>query len=312
MQTMTNPPVLTWGNETGEARAVPAPLAMMAAEPFAPGAGSKILLNTGPSPRGAHRLEAALTCPQLYAYHYILGLDLGDRTPLVRGSLGHVGLAHFYSRLRAEQQHTDPEVFYTPHEAIDLVAPTFGTLGLELAPLVHRALDKYLANYAVERLHVEAVETIRETYFPASFDTQWGRRHWVTARWDLVTKDPAGRYWIYDHKFVGKVEARTIARYTNSIQFLLLQHMGREAYGEKFGGVRMNLVGVSDGVAKRASPEPAPHLLGCLGEQVDDAEAVVARLTGRDPWHWTKATSEKVCMTPYGACDGAASCQWGP
>src|SRR5512142_2081746 len=116
-------PVLSWGEPT------PAPQA-----PVAP--AGKILLNTGPSPRGAHRLETILTCPQLYAYLHVLKLDLGDRTPLVRGSLGHVSLAHHYVQLRAVQRGEDPAAFYEPHVAIDQAALTFGDMGVSLAPVI--------------------------------------------------------------------------------------------------------------------------------------------------------------------------------
>lgn len=275
--------------------AAPAPV-----EPLAP--GGKILLNTGPSPRGVHRLELALKCPQLYAYSHVLGFDLGDRRALVRGSLGHVGLAHYYARLKAAQDGTDPEAFYEEHEAIDRAAPAFGGLGLEMQPIAHRAVDGYLANFAAERFRVLAVEHLVETRVMG---------HLLTARWDLVAEDAAGKIWIYDHKFVGRADSGTAKRYTTAIQFLAIQHMGREVYRERFGGVRINLVGCENQTFWRESPEAAPHLLTEFPQIIDDAEAVIERMKVRDPWRYQKTASEQVCRGPYGVCDGRELCRWG-
>lgn len=261
-----------------------------------------ILLNTGPSPRGVHRLEKALICPQLFAYTALLGMDLGSRDALVKGSLVHVGLAHRYARMQCVQTGTDPENYYPVETAMKLAAVEFGALGQEHLALTSQAVRNYEAHYSSEQVTVAGVEELVETNI---------RGHRLTARWDLITQDSRGNYWIIDHKTCGKIDQKTITRYTMSIQFLAMQHMGREKYGDRFGGVRINLVALQMVAFKRVSPEAAPHAVLSFPQIVEDAEAVIARNALRDPWDYPKAASEQVCVRPYGVCDAIELCRWG-
>ena len=77
----------------------------------------KVLLDTGPSERGWSYWGDAFRCMHLFALKRLGGYsDVGD--PLIRGSLGHVGLAHFYARWMAKQNREDPDIFYEPEEAL--------------------------------------------------------------------------------------------------------------------------------------------------------------------------------------------------
>src|SRR5690348_7528301 len=119
----------------------------------------KILINTGPSERGWHRLESYLRCPQLYAWGYgrggrveEQGAAFADRfpasNPLVRGSIGHAGLAHVYARLKAVQEGRDPDDYYLPTKAMELVAATFGERGARMLPIAREAVKGYVTeNY---------------------------------------------------------------------------------------------------------------------------------------------------------------------
>lgn len=157
-----------------------------------------ILLDTGPSARGAHRLQTALTCPALYAFTRLLKHEaaLIDRGPLIRGSIGHAGLAHHYARLGCEQHGLDPETYYPVHTAIDMVSDKFASMGNQFRKLIHDAYIAYQAFYAVERQEVVGVECPVDEMVP----TPDGPLRF-TQRWDLLTRDDAGRYWIQDHKF---------------------------------------------------------------------------------------------------------------
>jgi len=272
--------------------------------PLTPDAGGRILINTGPSPRGVHRLETALRCPQLHAYtHYVKGaLDGESRDPLVRGSLLHVGLAHYYARMKAEVEGTNPNRFYEPMDAVERAAPLFGADGMRLREIVIPRVRGYIAHYAVEQFDIVSVEELVATMVGG---------YPLTARWDLVVRDRSGKFWIYDHKGTASIDAKSTSRYDLSLQFLAMQWMGREKWGEFFGGVRVNLVGFQREGFTRVSPAPAPWALAHFPQTVQDAEAIIERNALRDPWEWPKAFSEQVCMTAYGPCPAVTLCEWG-
>lgn len=274
-----------------------------------------ILIDSGPSERGWHRLEAYTRCPQLYAWGYGqagAGGEAAERArtsfpptfPLVRGSIGHVGLAHCYARLKAIQEGTDPENYYLPLDAMRLVAEKFGELGAEALPTAVRAVKAYARRYGTEPFKVIAVEEAAETRF-------LGWRY--TARLDLVVEDLGGKVWIIDHKFVSKIEAKVQRRYTLSGQFLGLAHLGHRIYGDRFGGVRLNLIGCNVAGFDRVSPEPAPWMLTKFPAVVQHAEEGIARLErlieqGAD---LPASPSEHTCMGSYGECPAFELCRWG-
>lgn len=244
-----------------------------------------------------------LKCPQSYAYKYILGLEGEDRGPLIRGTLGHVGIAHYYGRLGCQQHGKDPEVLYEPLTAVDLMAQKIGEAAKEFVDPVKSAILRYIAHFSNEQMEVIGVELPVQMEFLGELMTQ---------RFDLVMRDKVGKVWIYDHKFVSKVEKKTAARYTLSGQFLEMVHQGERMYGSSFGGVRVNLIAVGYDAVLRATPAPAPFALQQFPQAVKDAEDVIRRNQHRDPWHWPRGFSETVCITPYGPCAYTELCRWGP
>jgi hypothetical protein len=270
-----------------------------------------ILLNAGPSDRGWHRLEAALRCGQLYAWGYGQGGSNPERAanfpptmPLVRGSIGHVGLAHCYARMKAAQAGADPNDFYPPLDAMRLCAESFGDLGAECLPAISKVVRGYAQHYGTEPFRVLDVEVPVETDF-------LGCR--FTARLDLVVEDLGGKVWIYDHKFVGRIEPRVHQRYTLSGQFLGLAHLGHRLYGPRFGGVRLNLIACTRPGFDRTSPEPAPWMLERFPHVVRHAENLIAEiercLAAGEPV--PASPSEHTCMTSYGPCPAFDACRWG-
>jgi hypothetical protein len=313
--------VFTWGDSPPPTAETLVPIPTHAARPAAqPVPAGRRLINTGPSERGAHRLESMLKCPQLYAYSYLLARQRGDGAvveafgasePLVRGTMLHVGLAHHYARIRAAQRGENPEEFYEPHDAIEAAIDTMNRAEQRTAEglraRVHGVIDKYVAHYGEERQEIVEVEQPVEA-------TIGGHR--VTQRWDLVTKDLAGRYWITDHKGAAKIESKTFRRYTLSIQFLVMHTIGALTFREKFGGIRINVVSFEGAPERyrfaRASPEPAPFALSRLPRTIADAEGLIKFYENFDPWEYTRVFSEQVCLGPYGPCPGMELCRWGP
>lgn len=286
----------------------------------------KWLLDSGPSEKGWSRIETITRCPQLAAYLYKLHLPLGINTrPLVRGSLGHIGLAQRYRRILAQERGEDPNIWHTPADAVRILAQRPGGLKgtrdyaknvgfwLEQVPLILDALKAYDAKYAKERFAVVAVER----QLRAMIGATPGHPGWkYTQRADLVMEKADGFVYIFDHKFVGHVSAQTLRDYTLSGQFLGYQVFGRALWKERFGGVWANLVGLEDGKTftfRRGSPDIAPWAVECHSQAVIDAENDWVRLeaAGRDPWTYPKRLNTQVCRGLYGPCPGQEMCRFG-
>lgn len=278
--------------------------------------GEKILIDTGPSERGFHRLEAHMRCPRLYALGYGRGgsLDGAARAaaqarfppspPLVRGSIGHAGLAHLYARLKAEQEGSDPDRYFLPTKAMELVAQSFGALGAEMLPIATKVVAGYAQHYSRDCPIVLGVEEEEETVFG-------GYRY--TARVDLEWEDRAGKVWFADHKLVNKIESKVFRRYVLSGQFLGLAHLGSRKYGDRFGGVQLNLLGVNPIRFFREVPEPAPWALEHYPETVKNEEEAIKRTeelikSGLPP---PMHPSEFTCWNSYGECPAFEICRWG-
>jgi hypothetical protein len=270
----------------------------------------KKLIDSGPSERGFHRLETFLRCPTQYWWKYVHSKRPGavpeaPADPLVRGSIFHVGLAHHYARMALAQRgdaETFARDFYTPEEAMAVVAERYGDQGKRLLAVVAKPFDLYTARYSHERVTIVGIEKPLEMTFE-------GFRY--TARADLIVKDSKGKIWIWDHKLVGRVEDKVFRRYAISGQFHGLAHLGRNAFGPAFGGVLINVASV-DGKLERRSPEPAPWLYRRWPKTVAMTERQIAALEDVNVEAWPAACSETVCVTPYGLCPFFEACRWGP
>src|ERR1700677_2043144 len=89
-----------------------------------------ILINAGRSRRGWSTYANWLFCPQKGAFTASERNDeapLGTVSlPLQKGSLWHVCLAHHYARIREMKCKGDPDQFYTPRDAVEMVAEKGG------------------------------------------------------------------------------------------------------------------------------------------------------------------------------------------
>lgn len=271
---------------------------------------AKQLIDAGPSAEGWSSLESFSRCERLFYLAKRAKVDpavaaapLAD--PLVRGSIGHVGLAHEYMRRACVKSGLDPEAYYSRHDAMALAAAAFDGNGQEMLELVEPIVDAYFKHYdgLDEDLNVVAIES------PVRAVLEDGNG--ITQRLDLVIQDTDGRYWIYDHKFVHEISWKTVDRYTLSGQFLLMRHFGRLFYGDRFGGVRVNLCGVRDGKFKRVSPELAPDALASFPKFIVEMRKRIAEREGKGIAAYMPAFNEQVCVTAYGRCKFFEHCQWG-
>lgn len=274
---------------------------------------TKQLLNAGPSEAGWHRLQTVLRCPRLYAY----GSDW-DKAPLVKGSLVHMGLAHHYQRIQAEQKGEDPEKWYRPVEAISVYsleeyARTGSQLWLEYAEVAQKALELYEFHWNAEQWQIIGVEKeLRANVY----DEERDLKYLYTQRADLIVADKGGNVHIIDHKSTGRIAPQVVKRYSLSGQMLGYQMFGRKIWGEKFAGVMLNMVQVPkklDGKFEFTRPklDPAPAAVQNLKQTIIYAERILRQYKDLPPKEWPAAYHETACWTQYGECPKATACKWG-
>jgi PD-(D/E)XK nuclease superfamily len=266
---------------------------------------TKILINSGPSSSGWHRIEAFLLCPRRFAYKHLLKIDGGGKRAMSLGTLVHAGLAHHYARKKATAEEKDPEAFYSVDDAIAAAGAHGAVEGNEtLVATARDIVNKYLLSYAMEQLKVVSVE---EEYRAVLRDT-WP----FTARYDLVFCDACGKVWIRDYKTAAKPTSATAAAYSLSGQVLMMQVMGRKLWGSAFGGVRLDLIqSIPPFAVRRESPFAAPRALASIVDTICYAEESIQRMRGFDPNNYPATMTEHTCFTRYGPCSYANLCRWG-
>ena len=263
------------------------------------------LMDTGPSEAGWHPIESALRCTQLYYITQVLKLGRDPLPePLIRGSICHVGLAHFYERQRRMQSGEPFDRLYSPLDAMEVLWRLMGANDKDLLTRCQRAIEAYFQAYATDRFtRIVAVEKQYEIQLAS------GR---YTARVDLHVEDRAGMQWFWDHKSSSRLMDKTGARYTHSGQILGLQEIGSRLYGSSFGGVRLNLLSVED----------RPRFARCapgynLGFR---RKFEIMVKTGRDRMRilnqlsWDQVppvATELSCETIYGPCSCLEICKGG-
>jgi hypothetical protein len=268
-----------------------------------------ILLNAGASPRGWSRLSTILRCPQQYAYTYILseedggGRSGGNSPALIKGSLIHTGLAHHYRRMMADQQGEDREQWYEPMIAMQFQAAAEGVDWIDCLEASQDCVKDYISHYGVEEFKVVAVEEM--------ISTQIGE-HLVTGRADLIIQQRStGKVWIVDHKSTGRISGAQSKYYGISGQLIGYEYMGREIFGEHWGGMLLNQVQHTKPKYNRVELPPAPNMLARFPQVVRDAEERIAQLESRDVHNYPMAMNELTCYHRYGACNFVDKCRWG-
>lgn len=257
-------------------------------------------IDAGPSgPAGWHAHGTFAQCPQAWAYRYRLNLvPLGAAKPLVRGSMLHAGLAHHYAGVQGQTG------IATPAEAVDHTGDKLAA-DAETRAVVHSALEQYVAGHAheAERLKVIGVEQVLEAEIN-------GNRY--TQRADLIVEGANGGVVILDHKGVGFIDGKTSAAHTLNGQMVGYKWLGRQYFGDRFGGVVLNLIQLGrEYRTLRRTVEQAPEAVKQFPDRIADIQRAKAALADRDPWEYPKALSEVVCFNRYGACQFMQLCRYG-
>jgi hypothetical protein len=274
----------------------------------------------GPSTRGASTYKRAVRCLRFYAFGKV-GKGTEPSEPMASGSVLHAGLAHFYARKGAAQYNgfvhdgrrfTSPNELVTVEEAMEISTIEERARGGEPnVEDVTKAVQHYVAKFANERLRVLSVEE----EFKVQVPMPEGPPALYTSRIDLVTQSmQTGQVLIWDHKGTGRITRQQPGYYSVDLQFLGLRYIGQQLYGERFGGVVLNLVQRKDPyTVARPKLEPAPFLNSQFVQTVQDIETQIrwAESLNRAPEEWPAAPSELTCYHRYGPCSCLDFCRWG-
>jgi hypothetical protein len=294
----------------------------------------KILLNAGMSIRGWSFKQQVLMCPQEWSYSRALGYRT-ETEPLVRGSLVHLGFAHYRARVMAAQNGWDPDAYYQPDVAIDILAEREDDRRIDegqvpmwrkLAPQAELTVQNRRAHDLVEGMpQIIAVEHLLGGWFdevgmvdpPADADArmrlmaggpaEWavlarlGGPYYHSARADWIYKQ-AGYYWIGDTKTAYKIDRTKIDGYAMSGQVHGLTWFGMHAYGEKFGGISIDFAVMSTQKFPLHRMPYAPGAVRDFPQTVVDAEERIAGLlqSGRPFDRYPKTLNEQSCVRRYG------------
>ena len=273
---------------------------------------------------------------------------------LAKGSIGHTLQAHLHAIWGAAQPqgviadetlYTDPGVFMGPEDAAQAWCDKYGHQ--ELLSQMIKVFHAYLAKFPEPPGDVIAVEApvtavlgelrgewglwvgeerdgewrsldgayIEVTPLHMPDHREHGRPITLTRRIALVTRDKSGRYYIWDHKHQASVNAKSSATaYAIDGGFAAFRIMGKQLYGEAFGGLTLNLISSTQpGVVAREQVPSTPHRDAHFAKWLWWAEHQIAQLDMTvSPWEWPKAQNELSCYGRYGPCAGLSLCSLGP
>ena len=293
----------------------------------------KYLIDTGPSGRGASWWENLGRCPQRWAFD----ADVRRRNAqaparghtsapaLIKGTLVHIGMAHFYEAVRRQQTgELSSGAIHDPVEAVwakvrleagDDTTNPWHKHGEVAARAVGRYVD---AVCGTQQPTIVAVEKRFELVIPLLVEHVGVEYARYSTRVDLIAADAADRVTFIDHKTTsGRVDATKKQGFTLSLQFLGLVRVGRHFYGDKFAGTMINLVALTDlsGVPVRVRPELAPWAIAQFDSVLLDRAFLLKGLIDQDRplYHWPKALTEQgPCTDRYGVCSHSMKCRFGP
>ena len=265
------------------------------------------LLNTGPSPRGWHRLQLMLECPQKWAFRYKDPNAANDfvSVPLIKGSMMHLILAHHYLHVKAHQEGREDTEWLEPREALRQGCKENGEAWQQHYENILGCYEAYLANWHFEDIKILEVEKLAYAKIG---------EYVFTGRFDLVYEDRRGMVWICDHKTTGRMQTKQRKFYSISGQLVGYRYLGQQIYGDRFGGMILNQVQHAEPHKfARITLPPAPNLIQRFPQIVKDAEDEIASLeaSGRRFNEYPMAANELTCYSRYGPCPHMEKCQWG-
>lgn len=269
------------------------------------------LIDPSPNKFGSSFHGALFRCVQSAAYQQALPSQ--TKWAYTRGSLVHVGLAHHLvqrSTAAGITVYHDTKVFkhpsdvVSPEQAIDLASDSRNNY--EFTDLSKQAVLAFSREYYDDTLRAHAVEhTMGITYDDFL----------VQLRVDWIGEDTkTGLFWMIDNKTSSYMKKDTLEAFSLDFQFLFLHHLGRHYYGDRFGGVRVQVLNLGKKIeVYRANVGFAPEALRQLPDQIRYKRKEWLRLqeanTALDGY--PKAYHNLVCRHSYGMCDYFERCKMG-
>lgn len=277
------------------------------------------LINAGPSRHGWHKLGLVLRCPRLFAWNEQHPKPEMKRTALIKGSLVHQGLAHYYQRIKELQDDGDPNEWYEPAEAIALLAvqeqqKTGDSEWCEWVEFSQEAVTRYQEYWVTDTFKVVAVEKELEA---AVYDEKYDVVYPYTQRADLIIKDKHGNISIVDHKTTARLTSSTVRRYSLSGQLVGYSVLGKGLFGKRFAGNILNMLelpkGFPDAIAKfkRPETEATPYSVQYFKHTIIHANRIINEYKDKPVEEWPGTHLTTGCFTNFGACDYHSDCQWG-
>ena len=277
------------------------------------------LINAGPSRHGWHGLGLVLRCPRLYAWEKQHPKEGLKRIPLIKGSLVHQGLAHFYQRLKEEQDGNDPNQWHEPVVAIALLAQQESLKSgenewLEWVEFAQEAVRQYMAYWVTDTFKILAVEKELEA---SVYDEKYDCYYPYTQRADLIIQDKNGNVTIVDHKTTARLTSSTTRRYSLSGQMVGYNVIGKGLFNKRFAGIMLNMLelpkGFPDAIAvfKRPEVEATPYSEAHFKNTIIHANRVINLYKDKPVQEWPGSHLTTGCFTNFGACDYHSECQWG-
>lgn len=273
-----------------------------------------LIIFTGASRRGWHRLQQAAECLQKYAFHYgvseaqpgIVDREAEKKKPaLLQGGLMHLALAQHYARIYAKQNGENPFKYEAPEDAVRFIAEHQG--GKAFVDRIIAIYKAYASRYADDELRMQIVGIER------LYETMIRGKYLFTGRLDLVFRDEGERLWAMDHKTTGRLTTSHKQFYAASGQLIGYQHLLRQ-HEQDIAGMKLNIIELSDTPKfERITLPRAPFFESEFEQTVVDIEESIERMreSGRPMDKWPKAMNEMTCFGRYGACPFLDKCKWG-
>jgi len=272
-----------------------------------------VIIDPGPSGRGASYYEPALNRLRYWAFRHVLGVQFPHTPPLIRGILVHLGLAQYYAAQGAAQRGgviimggtvlTDPAVVVPWREAMHWRARKGGAAWIKELDAAMWGMRCYFDRFEGGRMRVIAVERV----IRVSLIAPDGEKVPFSQRIDLEGADARGRVRDYDHKTSGRASRSTADSYALSLQFLALRAIGARRPRKKYEGAWINVISVNPRkkYADRVVAPRAHYADTQFKGLILEAHNRIKRHAGRDPW-------EYPCVCPPGyRCPAEALCTWG-
>ena len=275
------------------------------------------LIDTGPSEWGWHRLDDA-RCLHFYAARHVYDLPQSQipSKHLVFGSMIHLVLGHHYKRMQLELKGSDPDVYYTPDQALEAWSDRL--TGADLRTFDEKFTDT-MQMYELYKQRFgkdsrwEVLQVEKELRLKVK-DPKTGKVYTYTQGEDLRIRDRVtGKVHTVDHKSTYALHPRVTKRLQTDGQFIGYWVFGRMRYGEDFGGPIINFLKKPQGKTpwefRRDLVPYAPGLTGNLKQLILHRRRLIDQHEGLGLDRWPREFSQHTCWSAYGECAMARACQ---